>query len=188
MFSFNYKEEHDLDAALKRYFPEGIDIYFENVGGKMLDVVLFNMRNHGRIVGALGVGINYFEEGDLHQVVAWIKRIFRFDKTGCGVTLDPKVTGNLIFCIDIATRLVNSQLMGLRKSVCIARLHSAVPGVAKVSRTLEMLTGVLLQRPLRQLHIRTIYESNLMEYDADKHVVVFWISYEADTYVMTLWV
>ncbi|MED6179479.1 hypothetical protein PIB30_001242 [Stylosanthes scabra] len=48
--AFNYKEEPDLNAALKRYFPEGIDIYFENVGGKTLDVVLLNMRIHGRIV------------------------------------------------------------------------------------------------------------------------------------------
>ncbi|KAJ8755385.1 hypothetical protein K2173_019183 [Erythroxylum novogranatense] len=47
--AFNYKEEPDLDAALKRYFSEGIDIYFENVGGKMLDAVLLNMRPHGRI-------------------------------------------------------------------------------------------------------------------------------------------
>ncbi|XP_055813134.1 2-alkenal reductase (NADP(+)-dependent)-like [Solanum dulcamara] len=47
--AFNYKEEQDLSAALKRYFPDGIDIYFENVGGKMLDAVLLNMRIHGRI-------------------------------------------------------------------------------------------------------------------------------------------
>ncbi|PIA29589.1 hypothetical protein AQUCO_05800017v1 [Aquilegia coerulea] len=47
--AFNYKEEQDLDAALKRYFPAGIDIYFENVGGKMLDAVLVNMKIHGRI-------------------------------------------------------------------------------------------------------------------------------------------
>ncbi|KFK37750.1 hypothetical protein AALP_AA3G025200 [Arabis alpina] len=47
--AFNYKEEHDLSAALKRCFPEGIDIYFENVGGKMLDAVLQNMRTNGRI-------------------------------------------------------------------------------------------------------------------------------------------
>ncbi|CAL5186160.1 unnamed protein product [Lathyrus oleraceus] len=46
---FNYKEEPDLNATLKRYFPEGIDIYFENVGGKTLDAVLLNMRVHGRI-------------------------------------------------------------------------------------------------------------------------------------------
>ncbi|OWM84788.1 hypothetical protein CDL15_Pgr027575 [Punica granatum] len=47
--AFNYKEEPDLNAALKRYFPDGIDIYFENVGGKMLDAVLLNMKVHGRI-------------------------------------------------------------------------------------------------------------------------------------------
>ncbi|KAH6815963.1 Zinc-binding dehydrogenase family protein [Perilla frutescens var. frutescens] len=47
--AFNYKEEQDYNAALKRYFPDGIDIYFENVGGKMLDAVLNNMRAHGRI-------------------------------------------------------------------------------------------------------------------------------------------
>ncbi|KAH9782643.1 PKS ER domain-containing protein [Citrus sinensis] len=47
--AFNYKEEPDLDAALKRCFPQGIDIYFENVGGKMLDAVLLNMRLRGRI-------------------------------------------------------------------------------------------------------------------------------------------
>jgi len=38
----------------------------------------------------------------------------------------------------------------------------------------------------RQLRIRTIYESKLLEYDVDKHLVVFWISCEAGTYVRTL--
>ncbi|KAG6664889.1 hypothetical protein I3843_02G108400 [Carya illinoinensis] len=47
--AFNYKEEHDLNAALKRCFPEGIDVYFEHVGGEMLDAVLLNMRHFGRI-------------------------------------------------------------------------------------------------------------------------------------------
>ncbi|WRX22319.1 Alcohol dehydrogenase-like [Theobroma cacao] len=59
--AFNYKEEPDLDAALKRYFPEGIDIYFENVGGKMLDAVLLNMRVHGRIA-ACGM-ISQYNQG-----------------------------------------------------------------------------------------------------------------------------
>ncbi|MCL7030837.1 hypothetical protein MKW94_015599 [Papaver nudicaule] len=47
--AFNYKEESNIDAALKRCFPQGIDIYFDNVGGEMLDAVLLNMRTHGRI-------------------------------------------------------------------------------------------------------------------------------------------
>ena len=36
-------------SDVTRYFPEGIDIYFENVGGEMLDAVLLNMKDHGRI-------------------------------------------------------------------------------------------------------------------------------------------
>jgi len=38
-----------LYLSVCRCFPEGIDIYFENVGGKLLDAVLLNMRLHGRI-------------------------------------------------------------------------------------------------------------------------------------------
>lgn len=44
-----------------------------------------------------------------HEVVAWIRRILRVEKTGHSGTLDPKVTGNLIVCVERATRLVKSQ-------------------------------------------------------------------------------
>ncbi|XP_078171324.1 NAP57 homolog [Carex rostrata] len=127
-----------------------------------------------------------------HEVVAWIKRILRVEKTGHSGTLDPKVTGNLIVCIDRATRLVKSQQGAGKEYVCVARLHSAVPDVSRVARALETLTGAVFQRPplisavKRQLRIRTIYESKLLEYDADRHLVVFWISCEAGTYVRTM--
>jgi H/ACA ribonucleoprotein complex subunit 4 len=44
-----------------------------------------------------------------HEVVAWLRRILRVEKTGHSGTLDPKVTGCLIVCIDRATRMVKSQ-------------------------------------------------------------------------------
>ncbi|CAI0374789.1 unnamed protein product [Linum tenue] len=127
-----------------------------------------------------------------HEVVAWIKRILRSEKTGHSGTLDPKVTGNLIVCIDRATRLVKSQQGAGKEYVCVARLHDKVPDVAKVARALETLTGAVFQRPplisavKRQLRIRTVYESKLLEYDVDRHLVVFWISCEAGTYVRTM--
>lgn len=46
----NYREIQDLDAELARLAPEGIHVYFENVGGAMLDAALNNMAVHGRIV------------------------------------------------------------------------------------------------------------------------------------------
>jgi hypothetical protein len=61
-----------------------------------------------------------------------------------------------------------------------------------VARGLETLTGALFQRPplisavKRQLRIRTIYKSKLIEYDEDRHLAVFWVSCEAGTYVRTL--
>uniref|UniRef100_A0A0C9RIC9 TSA: Wollemia nobilis Ref_Wollemi_Transcript_18565_2317 transcribed RNA sequence n=1 Tax=Wollemia nobilis TaxID=56998 RepID=A0A0C9RIC9_9CONI len=127
-----------------------------------------------------------------HEVVAWIRRILRVDKTGHSGTLDPKVTGSLIVCVDRATRLVKAQQGAGKEYVCVARLHSAVPDPAKVGRALETLTGALFQRPplisavKRQLRIRTIYESKLLEYDAERHLVVFWVSCEAGTYIRTL--
>ncbi|CAL4981785.1 unnamed protein product [Urochloa decumbens] len=48
--AFNYKSETDLAAALKRRLPEGVDIYFDSVGGATLDAVLLQMRQGGRIV------------------------------------------------------------------------------------------------------------------------------------------
>ena len=58
-----------------------------------------------------------------HEVVAWIKRILRVEKTGHSGTLDPKVTGCLIVCIEKATRLVKSQQSAGKEYVCIYRLH-----------------------------------------------------------------
>ena len=47
--AINYKTE-DLGTAIKQHFPDGIDVYFDNVGGMMLQQALFRMRQHGRVV------------------------------------------------------------------------------------------------------------------------------------------
>ena len=47
--AFNYNKETDFDAALRKYFPNGIDLYLDNVGGKMLEAVLNHVNLHARI-------------------------------------------------------------------------------------------------------------------------------------------
>ncbi|KAK9465067.1 hypothetical protein V1512DRAFT_272437 [Lipomyces arxii] len=47
--AWNYKKE-PLNEAMSKYMPEGIDIYFENVGGEMLDAVLAHANTYGRII------------------------------------------------------------------------------------------------------------------------------------------
>ncbi|BCS27940.1 MDR family NADP-dependent oxidoreductase [Aspergillus puulaauensis] len=46
---FNYKREKPRDA-LSRLAPQGIDIYYENVGGEHLEAALDALNNFGRIV------------------------------------------------------------------------------------------------------------------------------------------
>ncbi|GAV66983.1 ADH_zinc_N domain-containing protein [Cephalotus follicularis] len=46
---FNYNKETDFNAALSKYFPDGIDVYLDNVGGKMLEAVLNHVNTHARI-------------------------------------------------------------------------------------------------------------------------------------------
>ncbi|XXG44555.1 hypothetical protein AAC387_Pa01g4324 [Persea americana] len=76
--AFNYKEEHDLNAALKRCFPEGIDIYFENVGGSMLDAVLLNMKVHGRIaVCGLMSQYNLTQQEGVHNLFCVVTKRIR---------------------------------------------------------------------------------------------------------------
>jgi len=124
-------------------------------------------------------------------VVAWIKRILRVDKTGHSGTLDPKVTGCLIVCIDRATRLVKSQRNAGKEYVVVLRLHDALDEPKKLNSALEKLTGALFQRPplisavKRQLRIRTNYEHKLFEFDNERHLGVFWVC-EAGTYIRTL--
>ena len=128
-----------------------------------------------------------------HEVVSWAKRILRVDKTGHSGTLDPKVSGCLIVCIDRTTRLAKSQQNAGKEYVGIFRLHSDPPGgTPAVQRAVQQLTGALFQRPpliaavKRQLRIRSIYESKLIQFNEKNNLGIVWVSCQAGTYVRTL--
>ncbi|KAG6381269.1 putative rRNA pseudouridine synthase [Boletus reticuloceps] len=105
-----------------------------------------------------------------HEVVAWLRRILRVEKTG---------------------HSGNSRSQG-KEYVCVLRLHSSLPNPTALPRALQTLSGALFQRPplisavKRQLRIRTIYESKLLEFDEKRNLAVFWVSCEAGTYIRTL--
>jgi len=48
--ALNYKETDDISAAVERLCPDGIDMYYENVGGRHLPAALAHMNNYGRII------------------------------------------------------------------------------------------------------------------------------------------
>lgn len=48
--TIDYKAVDNLDAAIRQACPDGIDVYFDNVGGETLDIVLGQVNLHGRVV------------------------------------------------------------------------------------------------------------------------------------------
>ncbi|GMH04514.1 hypothetical protein Nepgr_006354 [Nepenthes gracilis] len=75
--AFNYKEEFDLKSALRRCFPDGIDIYFDNVGGELLEAAVTNMNSNGRVAacGAIAEYINNRRRAALNLLDVISKRI-----------------------------------------------------------------------------------------------------------------
>jgi NADPH:quinone reductase len=55
--AINYKTTPDLNAAIKNACHNGVDIYFDNVGGEISDVVLMNINKHAciSICGAISL-------------------------------------------------------------------------------------------------------------------------------------
>lgn len=45
----NYKQTDDMQTAIKEACPNGVDVFFDNVGGKLFDAVFANINRHGRI-------------------------------------------------------------------------------------------------------------------------------------------
>ena len=127
-----------------------------------------------------------------HEIVAWIKKILEVEKTGHSGTLDPKVTGCLIVCLNRATRLVKAQQSAGKEYVGIVKFHNPIEDKSQVEDCLKRLQGACFQRPplissvKRELRIRTIYDYKLIEFDKEKNMAIFWISCEAGTYVRTM--
>ncbi len=46
----NYKETSDMNQAIKEACPDGVDVFFDNVGGELFDAVFENINKNARIV------------------------------------------------------------------------------------------------------------------------------------------
>lgn len=49
----NYKSSENIRKEIDRLCPKGVDVYFDNVGGKILDAAMANMNKFGRVINAV---------------------------------------------------------------------------------------------------------------------------------------
>lgn len=121
-----------------------------------------------------------------HEVVTWIKKILNVEKTGhCG-TLDPKVSGVMLICLNRATRVTK---LDKKEYVCVIEFENEVDEI-KFKECVDFFKGKILQRPplmcavKRNLRIREIYDIEIIEFTPKKSL--FRVSCQAGTYIRTL--
>jgi NADPH-dependent curcumin reductase CurA len=73
--AINYKTQ-DVAAELDRLCPDGIDVYFDNVGGEILDICLDRIALNARVVLCGGIS-RYNVEGELPGPKNYFNLIFR---------------------------------------------------------------------------------------------------------------
>ncbi|WP_291968013.1 NADP-dependent oxidoreductase [Maribacter sp.] len=64
----NYKTTKDMKAAIKEAAPNGVDVYFDNVGGPISDAVLFNINQFARIINCGAISV--YNKTELPMAVA----------------------------------------------------------------------------------------------------------------------
>ena len=72
----------DVSPGIAAAFPDGIDVFFDNVGGEILDAGLAQLRRHARIVlcGAISQYVNGVERPrPLHNAYAIFKKMARME-------------------------------------------------------------------------------------------------------------
>lgn len=55
--TINYKTVEDMKQAIAQACPSGVDVYFDNVGGEILDAALLNMNRYGRVVNCGAISL-----------------------------------------------------------------------------------------------------------------------------------
>ncbi|MBX3707831.1 MAG: NADP-dependent oxidoreductase [Pseudomonadales bacterium] len=84
--AINYRTE-DVGAALDRHCPRGIDIYFDNVGGEILDLCLARIANNARVVLCGGIS-RYNATGPIPGPKNYFNLVFRRARMEGFIVLD----------------------------------------------------------------------------------------------------
>ncbi|KAI5185234.1 H/ACA ribonucleoprotein complex subunit 4 [Nematocida homosporus] len=126
-----------------------------------------------------------------HEVVSWVKSIFKCERTGHSGTLDPMVSGCLPICLNRATRIAKAQQNAGKEYVAVVHFDEGI-SKEQFQEVLKQYVGPQLQRPpeqcavKRNLRIRTVTKIEYLDFDAKKQLGMFRVACEAGTYIRSL--
>jgi NADPH-dependent curcumin reductase CurA len=123
----DYREEH-LGRRLHEACPQGVDLYFDNVGGEILDAVLANVAMHARVV-LCGAISQYNATGARRGI----------ENTSMLITRRGRMEGFIV--LDYASRFAEAQseLAAMVHSGALKHREHLVKGLEKAPEALSLL-------------------------------------------------
>ncbi len=106
--AIDYKAERDLTGALMRAAPDGIDVYFENVGGAHMEAALTAAKPFGRF--ALCGMISEYNNTDLGQGVRGLVMVVGKSLTLRGFIVSNHTDMQAAFAKDVAEWVASGKL------------------------------------------------------------------------------
>jgi NADPH-dependent curcumin reductase CurA len=125
--AIDYKAERDLAAAIRRACPDGVDVFFDNVGGATLDAGLACLRDGARVVLC----------GRISQVVA--KEPYALRNFGVFQSRHARMQGFIVFDYHDRYREARSWLGAQLKAGRLKQRLHVVDGLERAAEGLGML-------------------------------------------------
>jgi NADPH-dependent curcumin reductase CurA len=127
----NYRETPDLAAAVSAVAPDGVDVYFDNVGGLTLDAMLLTVKPQGRII-ACGMISDYNRTTNPYPITNLWQMVAR----------QLTMQGFLLFAYNSLREAARAQLAAWVRSGELVVLEHVTRGLANTPAAFcELMTG-----------------------------------------------
>jgi len=141
--AIDYRETTELASAVTALAPEGVDVYFDNVGGPTLNAMLLAMKVQGRIV-ACGMISDYNRSDNPHPITNLWQVVAR----------ELTLQGFMLFSYDAARPAARAQLESWVRDKDLIVLEHITRGLASTPAAYcELMSGKTCGKALVELDI-----------------------------------
>lgn len=139
----NYRDTADLAAAVSAFAPDGVDVYFDNVGGPTLNAMLLTLKPHGRVI-ACGMISEYNRTDDPYPITNLWQVVAR----------QLTIQGFLLFAHESARARARAQLAEWVRTGELTVLEHVTHGFANTPAAFcELMTGQTVGKALVELDV-----------------------------------